>query len=244
VRLRVYAILLAGGGLHVGGLKLREEMAQISESNRLYSQGGKKLHGAAGARQSARKRLNSYRSKRTPPNSIDFRTSACHFCRPMASRGIAPAKMANRAIVGPVFTAAGFRAYYLACFPDSIVVLPQGWTGFWLAVSNFNLPVRGMGSLIANLIYGFGPRLRKRTEAALADTPDSQLRVHTTIPISQICSILFQRGRFFAKTGFPTPSITLETSNGDQRKFGIDIKDFQKACAQLQQMYPERCKSL
>jgi hypothetical protein len=78
----------------------------------------------------------------------------------MAATGIAPAEIANRAIVGPVFTAAGFRAYYLACFPDSIVVLPQGWTGFWLAVSNFKLPVRGMGSLIANLMYGFGPRLR------------------------------------------------------------------------------------
>jgi hypothetical protein len=101
-----------------------------------------------------------------------------------------------------------------------------------------------MGSLIANLMYGFGPRLRKRTEAALAGTPDSQLRVHTAIPISQICSILFQRGGFFAKTGFPTPSITLETSNGEHRKFGIDIQDFQKASAQLQQMYPERCKSL
>jgi hypothetical protein len=162
----------------------------------------------------------------------------------MASRGIAPAKMANREIVGPVFTAAGFRAYYLACFQDSIVVLPQGWTGFWLAVSNFNLPVRGMGSLIANLMYGFGPRLRKKTEATLAGTPDSQLRVHTAIPISQICSILFQRGRLFAKTGIPTPSITLETSNGKQRKFGIDVQDFQEAFAQLQQMYPDRCTSL
>jgi hypothetical protein len=28
--------------------KLREEMAQLTEAHRLYSQGGKKLHGAAG----------------------------------------------------------------------------------------------------------------------------------------------------------------------------------------------------
>jgi hypothetical protein len=185
----------------------------------------------------------NYRSNRGRGNSIDFDNAACQICRQMAATGIAPAEIANRAIVGPVFTAAGFRAYYLACFPDSIVVLPQGWTGFWLAVSNFKLPVRGMGSLIANLMYGFGPRLRKRTEAALAGTPDSQLREHTAIPISQLCSILFRRGRFFAKTGFPTPSITLETTDGEQRKYGIDVQDFQKACAQLQQMYPDRCKS-
>jgi hypothetical protein len=161
----------------------------------------------------------------------------------MVTKIIAPTEIANRAIVGPVFTAAGFRAYYLACFPDSIVVLPQGWTGFWLAVSNFKLPLRGMGSLIANLMYGFGPRLRKRIEASLAGTPDSQLRGGTAIPISQLCSILFQQGRFFAKTGFPTPSITLETTSGEQRKYGIDVQDFQKACAQLQQMYPTRCKA-
>jgi hypothetical protein len=161
----------------------------------------------------------------------------------MGTRGIAPAEIANRAIVGPVFTAAGFRAYYLACFPDSIVVLPQGWTGFWLAVSNFKLPVRGMGSLAANLMYGYGPRLRKRTESALAGTPDSQLREHTAIPISQLCSILLQRGRFFPKTGIPTPSITLGTTDGEQRKYGIDVQDYQKACAQLQQMYPNRCQS-
>jgi hypothetical protein len=92
----------------------------------------------------------NYRSNRGRGNSIDFDNAACQICRQMAATGIAPAEIANRAIVGPVFTAAGFRAYYLACFPDSIVVLPQGWTGFWLAVSNFNLPVRGMGSLIAN----------------------------------------------------------------------------------------------
>jgi hypothetical protein len=28
--------------------KLRDEIAQISEANRVYTQGGKKLHGAAG----------------------------------------------------------------------------------------------------------------------------------------------------------------------------------------------------
>jgi hypothetical protein len=152
-----------------------------------------------------------------------------------------PAKIANRAIVGPLFTAAGFRGWYLACFPDSIVPLSQGWSGFWLAASNFNLPVRGMGSLLANIMYGYGPRLRQRTEAKLAATPDSQLREHAAISVSQIRSIFFQRGKF-ANSGLVTPSLVLQTNSG-QRQYGVNLPDFEKACAQLREMYPSLCQS-
>ena len=75
----------------------------------------------------------------------------------MPIQGVAPARIANRSIVGPFFTAAGFRGWYLACFADSIVPVPQGLSGFWLAVSGFHLPIRGMGSLLANVMYGYGP---------------------------------------------------------------------------------------
>jgi hypothetical protein len=143
-------------------------------------------------------------------------------------------------IVGPFFTAAGFRGWYLACFPDCIVPVPQGWTGFWLSVSHFNLQIRGMGSLIANLIYGCGPRLRRRSEAALAGTPDSELREHTAIPVSQLRSIVFHRGKF-AKTGLATPSLILETTNGRRHEYGINLPHFEKACTQLRQMYPHLC---
>jgi hypothetical protein len=37
--------------------KLREEIAQLSEADRLYSQGGKKLHGAAGDHERRLQRL-------------------------------------------------------------------------------------------------------------------------------------------------------------------------------------------
>jgi hypothetical protein len=161
--------------------------------------------------------------------------------RPMSTPGLAPARIANRSIVGPFFTAAGFRGWYLACFPDSIVPVPQGLSGFWLAVSHFNLPVRGMGSLLANLMYGYGPRLRQRTEAALAGTPDSQLREHIGIPVSQIRCIVFHRGKF-ATSGLVTPSIILETTNRPL-EYGVNLPDFERTCAQLQQMYPTLCKS-
>jgi hypothetical protein len=156
--------------------------------------------------------------------------------------GVAPARIANRAIVGPFFTAAGFRGWYLACFPDSVVPVPQGLRGFWLAVSGFNLPIRGMGSLLANVMYGYGPRLRKRTEATLADTPDSQLREHVGIPMSQIRCIVFHRGKF-AKSGLATPSIILETTNRGPQEYGVNLPDFERVCTQLQQMYPTHCKS-
>jgi hypothetical protein len=156
--------------------------------------------------------------------------------------GVAPARIANRSIVGPFFTAAGFRGWYLACFPDSIVPVPQGLTGFWLAVSGFNLPIRGMGSLLANVMYGYGPRLRERTEATLADTPDSQLREHVGIPISQIHCIVFHRGKF-GKSGLVTPSIILETANRGSLEYGVTLPDFERVRTQLQQMYPTHCKS-
>ncbi len=159
----------------------------------------------------------------------------------MGTRGLAPAKIANRAIVGPFFTAGGARGWYLACFPDSIVPQPQGLSGFWLAVSHLKIPIRGLGSLLANLMYGYGPRLRKRTEERLADTSDSQLRAHTGFPISQIRSIVSCRGKF-AWSGVATPSIVLETTDGGQHKYGVNLPDFEKACAQLQQMYPDHCK--
>ena len=162
--------------------------------------------------------------------------------RLMPIPGLAPARIANRSIVGPFFTAAGFRGWYLACFPDSIVPVPQGLTGFWLAVSLLNLPIRGMGSLLANLMYGYGPRLRKRIEATLADTPDSHLREHIGIPISQIHSIVFRRGKF-ANSGLVTPSIILETANRGRLEYGVNLPDFERTCAQLQQMYPTHCKS-
>jgi hypothetical protein len=160
----------------------------------------------------------------------------------MPTQGVAPARIANRSILGPFFTVAGFRGWYLACFPDSIVPLPQGWSGFWLAVSHFNLPIRGMGSLLANLVYGYGSRLRKRIEATLVDTPDSQIREHVGIPISQIGSIVLHRGRF-AKSGLVTPSIILETTNRGPLEYGVNLPDFERTCAQLQQMYPTQCKS-
>jgi hypothetical protein len=63
---------------------------------------------------------------------------------------------------------AGILGWYLACFPDSIVPLPQGLSGFWLAVLHFNLPIRRMGSLYwRTSCNDCGPRLRKRTEATL-----------------------------------------------------------------------------
>ena len=138
---------------------------------------------------------------------------------------------------------AGFREWYLACFPDSIVPLPQGLSGFWRAVLHFNLPIRRMGSLYwRTSCNDYGPRLRKRTEATLADTPDSQIREHAGIPLSQIRSIVFHRGKF-ARSGLVTPSIILETTNRGPLEYGVNLPDFERACAQLQEMYSTHCKS-
>src|SRR3954465_12034411 len=44
----------------------------------------------------------------------------------MSSTGVVAAKAPERAIVGPFMTQGGFQYSYIACFPDSIIMVPQG----------------------------------------------------------------------------------------------------------------------
>jgi hypothetical protein len=166
----------------------------------------------------------------------------------MSSTGAAPATTPSRAIVGPFFTASGFKYWYLACLPDCIVAVPQGlWTSIMLAMSN-NVASIAMFGLLGGLASGRGHSLHARMLATLPNTPDSQLRMkpNTVFQIAQVRAIHFKGGKFaHAPAGsLITPDIIFEFKGGGKQKYGVHGPDFQKSCAQLQQMYPNLCKSI
>ena len=117
----------------------------------------------------------------------------------MPSAGFAPATSPTRAIVGPVNTSFGFRSWYLACFSDVIMAVPQSFSAaVAFAYSNESRPIVFgiLRQLIADLITGPGRRLRQERPATLSRMPESKLRSkpNVAISVSQIRSISFKSG--------------------------------------------------
>jgi hypothetical protein len=164
----------------------------------------------------------------------------------MASTGTAPAAVPTRAVLGPVLTQAGFQYWYLACFPDCVIAVRQGiWAGLCLAMTGTVPPTHFglLGVLLVSLMKGRGEKLRQQVEATLQSTPTSRLRMKPNLVYQtmQLRSITFKPGGFGTLI---TPDIILETKTGSKQKYGIQKPDFDKACAQLKQMYPDLCKAI
>jgi hypothetical protein len=162
----------------------------------------------------------------------------------MPSAGIAPASAPSRALIGPVQTWAGFRQWYLVCSSDSIVAVRQGfWIGIVLTLSPAIPPMPLRNLVFLALEFGNKQARKKRLklEAEIPNIPTSRLRMapNEVFEVSQLRSIAI-KGRNIA--GVITPDITLETTNGLKRTFGIIKPDYDKACPQLKLMYPNLCK--
>jgi hypothetical protein len=164
----------------------------------------------------------------------------------MPSAGFAPATSPTRAIVGPVNTSLGFRSWYLACFSDVLMAVPQSFfAAVAFAYSNESRPIVFgiLQQLIADLITGPGRRLRRERPATLSRTPESQLRSkpNVAISVSQIRSISFKSGMMARLNLGVTPEIIIETVSGTKQIYGVWAQDFDKAQAQLVEMYPHLC---
>jgi hypothetical protein len=166
----------------------------------------------------------------------------------MSSTGVVAAKAPERVIVGPFMTQGGFQYSYMACFPDSIIMVPQGiGSSLLLGMSNSVAPLFGLlGALLVHFLAKRGQKRRQEIESGLARTPAIRLRVkpNTVYQLAEVNGISFKRGKFARAGSLFTPDIILEFSNGSKKKVGIQGPDFEKACGQLQQMYPNLCKSI
>ena len=161
----------------------------------------------------------------------------------MANIGIAPALAPTRFVLGPLSTQSGFQYWYLACFPDCIVAVPQGIGAFFvLGMANddgvtypalFGLT----GILVNQLLKPKARAYRQRMEAMMQSTPTSRLRSKPNVvyEVPQLKTIQCK-----AKRGAPLilPELILETKSGSKQKFGVRPAEFKKACEYLKQMYP------
>lgn len=162
----------------------------------------------------------------------------------MSSTGTAPALSTSRAIIGPASTQGGFQYWYLACLPDSVIAVRQSIGAFFiLGLSNGALPpIFGLvGGLLNMLVKGRVKSFRERTEAKLQSASASQLRVKGNIVLtkSQFKSITFKNKSFGTLV---LPDLTIETITGKKYKYAMQAPDFEKACAQMKQMYPDFCR--
>ncbi len=140
-------------------------------------------------------------------------------------------------------TSFGFRYWYLACFHDAIIAVPQS---FFAAVAlSQSSEIRqqlfiGPKQWIMDMVTGPGRRLRKKIRAKLEHMPDSQLRSkpNIVIPIADLRSITFKTP-MPSLGGIVMPEIVLEWKTGKKQVYGITIVDLDKASVQLCQMYPE-----
>jgi hypothetical protein len=165
----------------------------------------------------------------------------------MSSTGIAPAAAPSRTIVGPICTSFGFRYWYLACFRDAIIAVPQP---FLIGVAmSYSSEIRrqlfiGPKQWIMDMVTGPGRGLRKKIPAQLERTPDSLLRAkpNIVIPISDLRSIVF-RSTMASRAGLiGMPEIIVEWKAGKKQVYGMTMVDLDKASVQLSEMYPDLCK--
>ena len=165
----------------------------------------------------------------------------------MLSQGFALASAPSRVIVGPVCTCFGFRYWYLACFQDAIIAVPQSFlAGVAFSYSNDSRPVAfgALSQLLTDVITGPGRRLREQRPTLLERMPDSQLRSkpNVAIPISQLRSLSFKASKIARAGLIVTPDIIIEMNTGKKQIYGVLAQNFDKAHAQFLRMYPQLCK--
>jgi hypothetical protein len=165
----------------------------------------------------------------------------------MPSTAFAPATTGNRVIVGPASTTFGFKCWYLVCFQDAIVAVPQSFlTAAAMAYSTDSRRVSysAKAQLVMDLLTSPGRRLRAQIPARLQTVPDSQLRSRPSVVIltSQVRSIVLKSSKMARYGTVVTPEINLEMNTGKKLVYGIYAWDFEKVCGQLWQMYPQLCK--
>jgi hypothetical protein len=154
---------------------------------------------------------------------------------PATATAPAPAQV----VVGPVLTQGGFQYWYLVCFSDSIVAVRQSIGAFFMlglcggATHQFGL----LGVLMNHLVQPKAEAFRQRTEFALKTAPVARLRTKSNLiyEVGKLRAISYKQ-----KKGAPLilSDLILETMEGKKMKYGINPAAFEKASAQLKQMYP------
>jgi hypothetical protein len=155
-----------------------------------------------------------------------------------ANANLAPAR---REIIGPMFTAYGFAAWFLVCEQDVIVAVRQS---FWFAIASAltigahpkqdsaPMPIYGIaGQLIANS----GMSQQNKIATALAATSIGALLGNSrnvVWPVAQLSTITIKRPLF------SNPDLILVAKNGRKTVYGAtQVFRFNEICERMAAMY-------
>jgi hypothetical protein len=142
----------------------------------------------------------------------------------------------GRAVLGPVFTQAGFKGWHVVCLPDALITVPQGFLGSVAATASTALPMLGLaGALLMKAGKSSGD-----VKASLAEATEGQLRAdaqNVIYPLAELVSISFKRPLL------SNPEIRLERRGQGVTVFGVTvIAEYGKMANELKRLYPGLCR--
>jgi hypothetical protein len=170
---------------------------------------------------------------------------ACRRCRkPLAQPAAGappgdPKSGGSRAVLGPVFTQAGFKGWHMVCLADALITVPQG---FLRTLSGTMAAASPLFGLAGALFAAKGSKHSTKAKALLAQMPEDHLRAdpHNVVyPLAELVSISLKRPKL------SSPEIRLERRGQGVMVFGLTmISAFGEISAELQRLYPGLCRSI
>jgi hypothetical protein len=123
--------------------------------------------------------------------------------------------MNNPIVTGPFFTHAGFKAWFLVCFPQSIVAVPMG---FWFSLTSNKAMAPFLGGAVGAAIGNSGGSRHADAVRRLSASTENSLRGDTrnvVYPLSHLASITYKAKRLSSS------EIVVAARSGAKRVFGI-----------------------
>jgi hypothetical protein len=124
--------------------------------------------------------------------------------------------MESRAVLGPLFTHAGFQSWFLVCLPGSIVAVPMG---FWFAITaNKTATMSQVSGLAGPFMARAGEEAHEKHVTRLAAASEGELRRskgQVTYPVGALKAIAC-----ITKV-FSSSEIVMELRKGRKTTYGI-----------------------
>lgn len=161
----------------------------------------------------------------------------------MSATGVALAPTSKAVVVGPLFTAYGFKYWYWVCSSDYIIAVPLTVrTSIVLTIANHATVMFGLlGALIMSLLKKRGVGAHERLMARLASKQISELCCEPNVvyQLTHLQGITFKRSNKLS--GLVCPELSIENKTGNKQLFGMQPRDAKNFRTELNRLYPHLC---
>lgn len=123
--------------------------------------------------------------------------------------------MPERAVVGPLFTHAGFQSWFLVCLPERIVAVPKG---LWFAITGNKAAALFVRGAVGSAMENAGEAAHVKHVAQLAQLSDTALiagKGHVCFKANELSAIHYK------KKALTSSEIILQRRDGTKVTFGI-----------------------